>query len=400
MKKILYLLIILLIPFNVFALTYPNLHYDKALIYDMTDDNILYSKDSDKESSIASLTKIMTTITALENIEDLNRYVTYTEEMASLVRWDASVAGLKVGNQVTYKDLLYASILPSGADATTALAISTSGSINNFVKKMNNMAEKIGMSNSHFVNVTGLDAEGHYSTAEDILKLLKYSLQNEQFKEIYTTKTYTLSNNLFVRSTLFSYNGNTNRILGSKTGFTLDAGRCISAYFKSNDHEMILITLGASSDYKTAHITDALELIDFIDDNYHNQNLIEENQVIKTIPVKNSKIDSYEIKSHDNITKYLPDDYDKSLIKIDYNGLEELSFTNKENTKIGEVSYYYDGSLLTKKDIYLETQIKLDIIKLLISYKYIVLIIIAILLFIITTIIRKKKRLSQKKKRK
>lgn len=391
MKKILYF-ILLFIPFSISALTYPSLHYDKAIIYDMTDDEVLYSKDSDKKSSIASLTKIMTTITAIENIEDFNKYVTYTDQMSSLVRWDASVAGLKVGNQVTYNDLLYASILPSGADATTALAISTSGSIDNFVKKMNDTAAKIGMTNSHFVNVTGLDASEHYSTAEDILKLLKYCFQNEKFKTIYTTKTYTLSNSLFVRSTLYAYQGNTNRILGSKTGFTLDAGRCISAYFKSNDHEMILITLGVSPDYKTAHITDALELIEFIDDNYHYQNLIEENQVIKTIPVKNSKTDSYDIKEHNNITKYLPDDYDKNLIKIEYSGLEELSFTNKENSKIGEINYYYNDILLEHKDIYLEQELKLDFIKLLISYKYIVLIISAIILFIVISIVKQKKK--------
>lgn len=399
MKKILYL-IILLIPFGVTALNYPELHYEKAIIYDITDDEILFSKKSDEKSSIASLTKIMTTITAIENINDFNKYVTYTEEMSSQVRWDASVAGLKVGNQVTYNDLLYASILPSGADATTALAISTSGNINNFVKKMNDTAVKIGMTNSHFVNVTGLDAEGHYSTAEDILKLLKYSLQNEKFKSIYTTKSYTLSNGLFVRSTIYAYKGNTKKILGSKTGFTLDAGRCISAYFTSSDHEMLLITLGASPDYKTIHITDALELINFIDDNYHYQNIIEENQVIKTIPVKNSKIDSYEIVEHKSISKYLPDDYDKNLIRIEYNGLEELSFTNKENSKIGEASYYYNDILLEKKDIYLEQELKLDIIKLLLFYKYIVLIAIAIILFILISIIRRKKKLTKNKKRK
>lgn len=338
----------------------------------------------------------MTTITAIENINDFNKYITYTEEMDSLVRWDASVAGLKVGDQVTYKDLLYASILPSGADATTALAISTSGSINNFVKKMNDIAEKIGMDSSNFVNVTGLDAENHYSTAEDILKLLKYSLQNEQFKKIYTTKTYTLSNNLFVRSTLFASNGNTKRILGSKTGFTLDAGRCISAYFESNNHEMLLVTLGVSPDYKTTHITDALELIDFIDNNYHYQNLVEENQVIQTLPVKLSNIDSYKIIEHNNITKYLPDDYDKSLIKIEYLGLEELSFKNKKDEYIGEVNFYYDNILLDTEKIYLETEIKLDIIKLLIAYKYVILIFISFILFIILSKIRTKKKLIKK----
>ena len=139
MKKIIYF-IILLIPFPILALTYPTLHYRNAIIYDLTDNNILYNYHSEEETSIASLTKIMTTIVAIESIDNLDETITYTENMDSLVRWDASVAGLKVGKTYTYRDLLYASILPSGADATTALAISISGSIDAYVNKMNALA--------------------------------------------------------------------------------------------------------------------------------------------------------------------------------------------------------------------------------------------------------------------
>lgn len=399
MKKII-LIILLLLPIQVIALTYPSLHYQNAILYDLTDEKVLYELNSDEVSSVASLTKIMTTLVAIDNIETLDEKVTYDSSMADLVRWDASVAGLKVGDQVTYRDLLYASILPSGADATTALAITTSGSISSFVQKMNETAAKIGMTNTHFANVTGLDAEGHHSTARDILILLKYAFQNPLFKEIYTTKTYTLSNNLTVKSTISSnrLNKDTSRILGSKTGYTNDAGRCISAYFTSSDHEFLLVTLKAPSDNHYYHISDALELITFIDNNYHHQNIITKDQFIKRIPVKNSKTDSYTIISHDNITKYLPDDYDKSLIKIEYTGLEELSYKTKENTKIGELKYYYDDTQLSTKEVYLEKSLEIDIIKVLLAHKLIVFTCIIVIAFIILSIIKTKKILKQKSK--
>ena len=114
------------------------------------------------------------------------------------------------------------------------------------------------------------------------------------------------------------------------------------------------------------------------------------------MPVKLSNIDSYKIIEHNNITKYLPDDYEKSLIKIEYLGLEELSFKNKKDEYIGEVNFYYDNILLDTEKIYLETEIKLDIIKLLIAYKYVILIFISFILFIILSKIRTKKKLIKK----
>ena len=91
-------------------------------------------------------------------------------------------------------DLLYASMLPSGADATNSIAILSSGSIESFVEKMNLLVNKLGLTNTHFVNVTGLDINNHYSSADDIRKLLAYSLKNDTFKKIYTTSEYKLSN--------------------------------------------------------------------------------------------------------------------------------------------------------------------------------------------------------------
>ena len=394
MKKILLLIILLLFPIYTNALTYPNLHYKSALIYDMTDNKLLYELNTKEQRSIASLTKIVTTITALESIDDLTDEVTITNSMLSKVRWDASIAGLKAGETYTYEDLLYASILPSGADATISLAISTSGSIDNFVKKMNELTDRIGMTNSNFVNVHGLDEKGHYSTAEDIHKLLMYCLKNPKFKEIYTTKEYQLSTGKIVKSTVKT-TGNrigkdTSRILGSKTGFTLGAGLCMSAIINSDNHEILIITLGATPNTgNTYHVLDTLELINFIDDSYNIETISKKDTKLISIPVSLSKIDTYDIKTTKDITKFLEKDYDKSLIKVEYKGKEALSYKDKINTKIGTITYTYNQEIISTEEVILNIEIKPDYIKILLKYKYYIL---GFILIIIILIPKKKKR--------
>ena len=167
------LTICLFIPCILSALEIEGLYSKNVIVYNKDENKIIYEKNSEDTVSIASLTKIMTTLVSIENIKDLNEKVTITEKMLSSVPWDASVAGLQVGDVVTYEDLLYASMLPSGADATDSLAISLTGSISNFVEKMNDLAKKLNLTGLKFSNTTGYDAAGHYGTAKDILKLLK-----------------------------------------------------------------------------------------------------------------------------------------------------------------------------------------------------------------------------------
>ena len=402
MKKILFIFI-LLIPTYISALTYPELHYDSAIIYDITDEQVLYELNPNEKKSIASLTKIVTTITALESIEDLQSEVTITNEMLQLVRWDASIAGLKAGETYTYEDLLYSSILPSGADATISLAISTSGSVDKFIEEMNHLTDRIGMENSNFVNVHGLDQQGHYSTAEDIQKLLLYCLKNPKFKEIYTTKEYTLSTGKVVKSTVKKSGDklgkDTSRILGSKTGFTLGAGLCMSAIINSDNHEILIITLGAPPNTgNTYHLLDTLELISFIDKSYNIETISSKDTIIKSIPVSLSKTESYDIKTSKNITKFLPIDYDKNLIKIEYNGKETLSYKNSINKKIGTITYTYNNETISTEDIILTKELQPDYLKILLEYK--LYIIGTIVIIIALSILKKKTKKTKRRKRK
>lgn len=264
------LLLLLLLPFNCLALEYPNLHYENTIIYDLTNDEVLYELKSDEVKSIASLTKLMTIITAIENNTDWSKKIIYNQNMKNNVAWYASVAGFKVGDILTFDDLLYSAMLPSGADATVALAIATSGSLDSFVEKMNLTAKKIGMKDSNFVNVHGLDEQNHYSTAADIQKLLVYALKNPKFKEVYTTKEYTLSTGQKIKSTIQKQadisNIDISKIKGSKTGFTNNAGLCISVLMNHKNHDIVIITLGAEENPNgiAYNLSDALTLIDFI----------------------------------------------------------------------------------------------------------------------------------------
>lgn len=359
MKKIvLFILCFFTFIINVFALDDPTLYSKNYCLYDLTDDKIIYEKNIQERTNIASLTKIMTTITAIEKINNLDDYVTITSEMLSNIKYDASLAGLKIGDKLTYKDLLYASILPSGADATQALAYSLSGSINNFVNDMNALAKKIGMESSNFVNVTGLDIDNHYSTINDLLKMLQYSLKNETFKTIYTTKSYTLSNGLVVDATVKKYNNlmklDISRITGSKTGYTNKAGLCISSIFESNNHEFIFISTNAEFIYGNYYnLKDNLNIINFMDKNYNNQTTAKSTDIIKTIPVNFSNIPKYDVHLSKDALTYLPNDYNKDDIKVNYNGKTSITFLDN-NKQIGKVTITYKDNPIYEEDILLK----------------------------------------------
>ena len=295
MKKIA-LFLFCFFPIYAFALEIPNLNSEAVIVYDMDADTVIFDKNSQNVHSIASLTKIMTVLTAIENIDDFSTNVTITNEMLAGIYWNASVAGLKVGDIVTYRDLLYAAILPSGADATQVLAYTVSGSVDTFVYKMNELAKKIGVKNTHYVNTTGLDQDGAYSTAYDQMLILDYALQNSMFKEVYTTKEYTLTNGLKVEASVQKYNQvlnlDTSKIIGSKTGNTDLAGLCMSALFYHEDHEMILITLGAERiDDLPYNLIDTLTIIDTVNQNYE----IPVNDVVTTESVFLEEIETFNI---------------------------------------------------------------------------------------------------------
>ena len=218
----------------------------------------------------ASMTKIMTAIVAIEELDSLDRAITLTDEtFAGLYERDATQAGFQPGETVQAIDLLYGVMLPSGAEGWIARADESAGSEEGFVELMNQKAEKLGMDGTHFCDSTGLHDPDHYSTAKDIAVLLKYAIRNDTFREIIespyhsTAATNIHPDGITFYSSMFnnlpdpSVTGG--KILGGKTGFTNDAGLCLASFAEIDGTEYILVTAGAFS-AGTPHITDAVTI--------------------------------------------------------------------------------------------------------------------------------------------
>ncbi len=297
-----------------------------AIVIDRDTNQVLCEKDADAKLYPASLTKMMTAIIAIENLQDFNQTITITDEMiAGLKEENASLAGFEAGDTPTVQDVLYGIALPSGADATNAAAFTISGSIEAYVERMNEKAQQIGMANTHFVNTTGLHDENHYSTARDLSKLLQYCLSNETFQTIFSTHTYTTSslasaiNGIELTNTLFK-SAETNNyaipgLIGGKTGFTYPAGHCLASWEDIND--MHLITIVCNSDayaYNAPHIADTNTILEQLQ-SWNQKALLAKDNVIATIEVTHPHAESeiMSIKAPEDCILDLPNDVEASI---------------------------------------------------------------------------------------
>ncbi len=208
----------------------------------------------------ASLTKMMTLLEAVETAEDLqDKFIMTAEITDAAYLAKASLAGFSAGEEVTVKDLLYGTILESGADAALGVAVHLAGSEENFVARMNRRAQELGLQDTHFENVTGLYSEGHYSSAYDMAVILYTAMKNPVCREILSTFQYTTAatkqhpDGIQLQGTLFSYmygtEPETATILGGKTGFINESKYCIASFGKNNETgtEYIAVTLKNST---------------------------------------------------------------------------------------------------------------------------------------------------------
>lgn len=231
-----------------------------AIIIDKRDNTIVAQRNIHTRTYPASTTKIMTLIVAVENAKNLEDTFVMTQEIADFVfSSQASTAGFKVGETVTVKDLMYATILPSGADGAIGLAEKIAGSEEEFVKLMNEKVDELGLQNTNFTNVVGLHHKDNYSSVYDMAIILDYALKNPLCKEILsqyqhtTEKTAEHPDGILLSSTLFSNmygtEPETATIYGGKTGFVNESGYCIASYGMANEsgNEYIIVTFSNSA---------------------------------------------------------------------------------------------------------------------------------------------------------
>lgn len=253
------------------------LYSSNAKLVRLADDEVLLHVNSEEKIYPASLTKIMTAILAIESLSSLEESVQLNPALfPPLVAEGAAMAGFLPNEEVKAIDLLYGTLLPSGAEASVALAQLVSSSEEQFVAHMNKKAAELGMRNTHFTNPTGLHDEEHYSTIDDLTILLKYALHNKQFKEIFTTARYSTSvsslhpDGITIYSTLAGQSDRmklaNGEIKGGKTGYTERAGLCLATYAAINGEEYILITAGADGNAHSEpyHLQDAIQIYNLI----------------------------------------------------------------------------------------------------------------------------------------
>lgn len=235
--------------------------YSKAAVLMDKDENVIYSFNEDERIYPASLTKIMTAIVAIENIDDFDATVSVPGDIFDYINAEqASTAGFSAYETVSYNDLLHGTLLSSGAECSLTLAVYIGGSEDFFVDMMNDKAKEIGMENTHFTNACGLHSYEHYSTASDIALLLNYALKNDVFRRIFTTSEYytttdihpdgiTLKSTMFMQMDSSYFDGG--EILGGKTGYTSEAGLCLASLAEIDGEEYTLVTAGADGSYAT-----------------------------------------------------------------------------------------------------------------------------------------------------
>lgn len=233
-----------------------------GILIDLKTNKILADKSGDETIYPASMTKVMTLIVAVENADSLDDTFTFTNEIIDpLVYEDASRAGFEADETVTVRDMLYGSILPSGADATTGLAIKIAGSEREFVKLMNEKANYMGLKNTHFVNTSGLHDKYHYSTAHDMALIMKYAMENETCREVLSAYTYRTSATEIHPEGIELYGTMLSRMYGDeaegvtiragKTGYTTEGGNCLVSYAENTDGDaFILVTAKADGQWK------------------------------------------------------------------------------------------------------------------------------------------------------
>ena len=333
----------------------PKTNSRRYIVYDRISKSMIIGKNEDIKSAMASTTKIMTTIVILEKA-DLNKTVTVSAKAGGT---GGSRLGLKRGDKASVRDLLYGLMLRSGNDAAVALAEHVGGSVKEFAELMNEKAIELGLTNTHFVTPHGLDDANHYTTALELAKLTDYAMNNETFSKIVGTKSITIYINTQPRqiNTTNELLGVLNGVVGVKTGFTNNAGRCLVTETKRNNMDIITIVLGA--DTKKDRTKDSVNLIEYTYSKYKMYNIeekiIEEFNKWKNINEKRILI----TKGKQSNPKLALGAIEKAIIpicdddKIEYsiNALTEVEAPVEQWNVMGTLTVKLNGEILESIEI-------------------------------------------------
>lgn len=339
----------------------PNVSAEAIYSVEVSTGKVLFEKNAHEKRFPASTTKVMTALLVLENCE-LTDTATASYNAISIIPNGYSTAHIQVGETLTIEDLLYALMLPSANEAANILAEHVAGSISSFATMMNTRAEELGCENTHFVNPNGIHNDDHYSTAYDLYLIANEAMKNPEFRKIVSTPTYTLpstdkyaDNDRVCKSTnqLIHVN-NSNRsdnyyykyCIGIKTGFTTQAQNCLISQASKDGLEILNVVLGAGTteDNLSIRFLDSIELFEYAYNNYAMTTLKEQNDVIKTIEVKNGtkKTKNLDLLSKDNLTVFHNLDIDVKTLEPEITLKENFKAPIKKGDIVGTALYKVD----------------------------------------------------------
>ncbi len=312
-----------------------------AVIMDVNSGRILYSKNMDEELAMASTTKIMTTLIAIESGK-LEEYVTVSKKAS---RTEGSSVYLHEGERHTVNDLLYAIMLRSGNDAAVAVAEHIGGSIEGFAELMNKKAREIGAVNTQFTNPHGLDAPGHYTTARDLAIIAAYALKNPKFSDVVKSKKKSISgppeenwDRIMINKNkmLWEFDGGD----GVKTGFTKKAGRCLVSSATRDGMRLVCVVLNCGSMWD-----DSSALLEYGFKNYSNVKVVNKEKVFKTVRVRNGKEKFIDVRPAEDFSLALRTDGTESA-GVYAKNIDTAQAPFKKGDTAGRLEIYFDNTLL------------------------------------------------------
>lgn len=354
MRKIwIFIFLILFIPIRVYGEELNLAENAKsAILIEASTGEVMYQKNANERLAPASMTKIMSLILIMENIESgnlkWNDIVVVSKNASSM---GGSQIFLETNEMMTVEDLVKGICIASGNDATVALAEKIAGTEKAFVKLMNDKAKSLGLRNTNFVNATGLDAEGHYSSAYDMSimarelvrheKILEFSSIYEDYLRKNTAKKFWLVNtNKLVK--FYSY------IDGLKTGYTGDAGYCLTATGKKNDMRLISVVMGEeNTDNRT---TDTLAMLDYGFNMYSIDKVVNKDKSLGNVRVNLGDIENVDIMLEEDITILNNNQKGKKNITYEIN-TNNINAPVKKGDVVGKIDVYEEGRYLYSRDI-------------------------------------------------
>ena len=303
-----------------------DIHARYAAAADLQTMQVLYEQDAQKRMYPASLTKVLTVLTAMDEIDDLEETVTISIEMLTGLEDGAlSIAGFLLGEEVTMRDLIYGALLPSGADACQALAVALFGSEEAMAAAMNEKASSIGMTHSHFTNTVGMHDADHYTTAADLVLLMRQAWQNETIKAAMSASAYTTMPNdlhgegLSLESSWirqFAYADEENiYVKGAKTGYTPQAGYCLASICEIQGREVIVIVAGvqAETTFQGETASDTTAICTQIDTQMRTENVLQADEPAGMLDLRHTFHDPLPIQSEEDVDVWVSKKEDAQL---------------------------------------------------------------------------------------